>query len=89
MATVKAIKDFYYNHNLEQSNTFYDDVSYIQHVLCEVLTPQEKARAKRAIKNGGFFTFGYDGLACCNSCDDKNVKRFFKRNYNIDWSEEA
>ncbi len=89
MATVKAIKDFYYNHNLEQNNTFYDDVSYIQHVLCEVLTPQEKARAKKSYQEWGFFTFGYDGLACCNSCDDKNVKRFFKRNYNIDWSEEA
>lgn len=89
MVEMKAIKDFYYNHNLEQNNTFYDDMSYIQHVLCEVLTPQEKARAVKSIKNGGFFTFGYDGLACCNSRKETSVKRFFKRNYNIDWSEEA
>lgn len=89
MADIKAVKDFFYNHNLEANNTFYDSMNYIQHVLCEVLTSQKKARAKKAIKNGGFFTFGYDGLACCNSCDDKAVKRFFKRNYGIDWSEEG
>lgn len=88
MVNVKAIKEFYYDHNLEENNTFYDDVSYIQHVLCEVLTPQEKARARKAIKNGGFFTFGYDGLACCNSCSETNVKRFFKRNFDIEWEEQ-
>lgn len=88
MVNVKAIKEFYYNHNLEKNNTFYDDVSYIQYVLCEVLTPQEKARARKAIKNGGFFTFGYDGLACCNSCSETNVKRFFKRNFDVEWEEQ-
>lgn len=88
MVNVKAIKEFYYNHNLEQNDTFYDNMDYIQYVLCEVLTPQEKARARKAIKNGGFFTFGYDGLACCNSCSETNVKRFFKRNFDIEWEEQ-
>lgn len=88
MVSSKAIKEFYYNHNLDANNTFYDSMDYIQHVLCDVLTPQEKGRAKKAIKNGGFFTFGYDGLACCNSCEEASVKRFFKRNYDLDWEEQ-
>ena len=85
MADIKAVKNFYYNNGLDTNNTFYDEMSSIQYGLCEVLTPQEKSKAKKAIKNGGFFTFGYDGLACCNSCDDKAVKRFFKRNCGVDW----
>lgn len=88
MVNVKAIKEFYYNHNLDTNNTFYDSMDNIQHVLCDVLTPQEKGRAKKAIKNGGFFTFGYDGLACCNSCELTSVKRFFKRNHGIEFEEQ-
>lgn len=89
MLDIKAIKDYFYNHHeLVQDDSLYDDMSYIQHVLCEVLTPQEKARAKKSIKNGGFFTFGYNGLACCNSCEEASVKRFFKRNYGLDWEEQ-
>lgn len=72
MLDIKVIKDFFYENNLERNNTLFYDMDAILWVLCEVLTPQEKARAKKAIKNGGFFTFGYDGLACCNSCEDKN-----------------
>lgn len=56
----------------------------IAYVLCEVLTPSEKARAKKAVKNGGFFAFGYNGLYCCNSLKKSNVHRFFKVNYNLD-----
>lgn len=85
MADIKAIKDYFYNNNLDTDDTFYDSMDYIQHVLCEVLTPSEKARARKSIKQGGFFTFGYNGLACCNSCEDASVKRFFKRNYGLDW----
>lgn len=85
MADIKAIKDWFYEKGLDSDNTFYDNVDYIQHVLCDVLTGSEKARARKSIKQGGFFTFGYDGLACCNSCDDKSVKRFFKKNYGVDW----
>lgn len=79
--TYKAIKDYFYNNHLEQSDTIYNDMDRIAYVLCEVLTPSEKARAKKAVKNGGFFTFGYNGLYCCNSLKESNVKRFFKKNY--------
>lgn len=70
------------------NDSIYFDTDSIQYVLCDVLTPQEKARAKKAIKNCGFFTFGYDGLACCNSCEEESVKRFFKRNYGLEWEEQ-
>ena len=62
---------------------FYNDMDSIAYVLCEVLTSQEKARARKAVKNGGFFTFGYNGLYCCNSLKESTVKRFFKKNYNL------
>ena len=54
MATLKAIKDFYYNHKLEQNNTFYDSMDYIRHVLCEVLTPQERHEQKRLLRMEDF-----------------------------------
>lgn len=85
MVERKDIKEFYFNHNLERNDTIYFDTDAIRYVLCEVLTSSEKARARKSIKQGGFFTFGYNGLACCNSCDDASVKRFFKRNYGLNW----
>lgn len=88
MVDVKAIKEFFFNHNLERNDSIYFGTDAIIYVLCEVLTPQEKARAKKSIKNGGFFTFGYNGLACCNSCEEASVKRFFKRNYGLEWEEQ-
>lgn len=81
--TYKAIKDYFYNNNLEQSDTIFNDMDSIAYVLCEVLTPSEKARARKAVKNGGFFTFGYNGLYCCNSLKKSTVHRFFKVNYNL------
>lgn len=63
--TYKQIQDYFYNNNLEQSDTIFNDMDNIAYVLCEVLTSSEKARAKKAVKNGGFFTFGYNGLYCC------------------------
>ena len=82
--TYKAIKDYFYNNNLEQSDTIFNDMDSIAYVLCEVLTPSEKARARKAVKSGGFFTFGYNGLYCCNSLKQSTVKRFFKVNYGLD-----
>nr|DAS07004.1 MAG TPA: hypothetical protein [Caudoviricetes sp.] len=82
--TYKQIQDYFYNNNLEQSDTIFNDMDSIAYVLCEVLTPSEKARAKKAVKNGGFFTFGYNGLYCCNSLKKSTVHRFFKVNYNLD-----
>ena len=81
--TYKQIQDYFYNNNLEQSDTIFNDMDSIAYVLCEVLTPSEKARAKKAVKNGGFFTFGYNGLYCCNSLKKSTVHRFFKVNYNL------
>lgn len=80
--TYRQIKDYFYSNNLEQSDTIFNDIDSIAYVLCEVLTSSEKARAKKAVKNGGFFTFGYNGLYCCNSLKKSTVKRFFKVNYN-------
>lgn len=80
--TYRQIKDYFYSNNLEHSDTIYNDMDSIVYVLCEVLTPSEKARARKAVKNGGFFTFGYNGLYCCNSLKGSTVKRFFKVNYN-------
>lgn len=82
--TYKQIQNYFYNNNLEQSDTIFNDMDSIAYVLCEVLTPSEKARAKKAVKNGGFFTFGYNGLYCCNSLKKSTVHRFFKVNYNLD-----
>lgn len=59
--TYKQIQDYFFNNNLHASDTIYNDMDSIAHVLCEVLTSSEKARAKKAVKNGGFFTFGYSG----------------------------
>lgn len=81
--TYKQIQDYFYDNHLEQSDTIYNDLDSITHVLCEVLTPNEKARAKKIVKNGGFFTFGYNGLYCCNSLKESTVKRFFKKNYGL------
>nr|DAT98312.1 MAG TPA: hypothetical protein [Caudoviricetes sp.] len=81
--TYKQIQDYFYDNNLEQSDTIYNDLDSIAHVLCEVLTSSEKARAKKSVKNGGFFTFGYNGLYCCNSLKESTVKRFFKVNYGL------
>lgn len=81
--TYKQIQDYFYDNNLEQSDTIYNDLDSIAYVLCEVLTSSEKARAKKSVKNGGFFTFGYNGLYCCNSLNESNVKRFFKVNYGL------
>lgn len=81
--TYKQIKDYFYDNNLEQSDTIYNDLDSIAYVLCEVLTPNEKSRARKSVKNGGFFTFGYNGLYCCNSLKESNVKRFFKVNYGL------
>ena len=80
--THKQIQDYFYNNHLEHSDTIFNDMDSIAYVLCEVLTPSEKARAKKAVKNGGFYTFGYNGLYCCNSLKESTVKRFFKINYN-------
>ena len=60
--TYRTIQDYFYNNNLHASDTIYNDLDSIAYVLCEVLTSQEKARARKAVKNGGFFTFGYNGL---------------------------
>ena len=54
MADIKAVKDFYYNHNLEANNTFYDSMDSIQHVLCEVLTPQKKHEQNELSRMEGF-----------------------------------
>lgn len=81
--TYKQIKDYFYDNNLEQSDTIYNDLDSIAYVLCEVLTSSEKARAKKSVKNGGFFIFGYNGLYCCNSLKESTVKRFFKVNYGL------
>ena len=81
--TYRTIQDYFYNNHLEQSDTIYNDIDSIAYVLCEVLTSQEKARARKAVKNGGFFTFGYNGLYCCNSLKKSTVQRFFKKNYNL------
>lgn len=81
--TYRQIKDYFYNNNLEHSDTIYNDMDSIAYVLCEVLTSSEKARARKAVQNGGFFTFGYSGLYCCNSLKKSTVKRFFKKNYNL------
>lgn len=81
--TYKQIKDYFYDNNLEQSDTIYNDLDSIAYVLCEVLTPNEKARARKSVKNGGFYTFGYNGLYCCNSLKKSTVKRFFKVNYGL------
>lgn len=83
----KTIKDYFYSNNLHASDTIFNDMDSIAYVLCEVLTSSEKARAKKAVKNGGFFTFGYNGLFCCNSLKKSNVKRFFKVNYNLEFKE--
>lgn len=80
--TYRQIKDYFYDNNLHASDTIYNDLDSIAYILCEVLTSQEKARAKKAVKSGGFFTFGYNGLYCCNSLKESTVKRFFKVNYN-------
>lgn len=82
--TYRQIVDYFYDNQLEHSDTIYNDMDSIAYVLCEVLTPSEKARAKKAVKNGGFFTFGYSGLYCCNSLKESSVKRFFKKNYNLE-----
>lgn len=79
----KQIQDYFYSNNLECSDTIFNDMDSIAYVLCEVLTSSEKTRAKNAVKNGGFFTFGYNGLYCCNSLKKSTVKRFFKVNYNL------
>lgn len=52
--TYKQVQDYFYNNHLEQNNTIYNDMDSIAYVLCEVLTPSEKARAKKSVKNGGF-----------------------------------
>lgn len=82
--TYRQIEDYFYNNNLEHSDTIYNDMDSIAYVLCEVLTPSEKARARKAVNNKGFFTFGYNGLYCCNSLKKSTVKRFFKKNYNLE-----
>nr|DAV66589.1 MAG TPA: hypothetical protein [Caudoviricetes sp.] len=79
----KQIQDYFYDNNLEQSDTIFNDMDSMAYVLCEVLTPNEKSRAKKSVKNGGFFTFGYNGLYCCNSLKESTVKRFFKVNYGL------
>ena len=79
-----TIRDYFYQNHLERNNTIYNSLDSINYVLCEVLTSQEKARARKAVKNGGFFTFGYNGLYCCNSLKESTVKRFFKKNYNLE-----
>ena len=43
MVDVKAIKEFFFNHNLERNDSIYFDTDAIIFVLCEVLTPQEKS----------------------------------------------
>lgn len=48
--TYKQIQDYFYNNNLEQSDTIFNDMDNIAYVLCEVLTSSEKARAKKAVK---------------------------------------
>ena len=58
----KQIKDYFYNNNLHANDIIYNDMDSIAYVLCEVLTSSEKARAKKAVRNGGFFTFGYNGF---------------------------
>lgn len=83
---VKALHDWYYNNNINQENGLYYKMDYINLVLCDVLTPSEKARAKRCIKNGGFFTFGDMGLYCCNSLKAINVYRFFLKVFNVDFT---
>lgn len=78
--TYKAIQDYFYNNNLHASDTIYNDMDSIAHVLCEVLTSSEKARAKKAVKNGGFFTFGYNGLYYhCRGRNTKTEKGFMVR----------
>lgn len=87
MVDVKAIKEYFFSNNLERNDSIYFDTDALRYNLCELLTPQENARARKAIMNGGFFTFGYNGLSCCGSREDAYVKRFFKRNYKLDWEE--
>lgn len=47
--TYEEIQDYFYNNNLEQSDTIFNDMDSIAYVLCEVLTSSEKARAKTQI----------------------------------------
>ena len=86
MENVKFIKNWFNNEN----NGLYFKREYLTHVLCDVLTRSERATFNRAIKNGGFVTFGDDGLhACCNPTKE-NVKKFFKKHFNMDYvGEEA
>lgn len=83
---VKALHNWYCDNNINQENGFYYSLDSITHSLCDVLTPSEKARAKRCIKNGGFFTFGDKGLHCCNSLKAINVYRFFLKVFNVDFT---
>ena len=52
--TYKQIQDYFYNNNLEQSDTIFNDMDSIAYVLCEVLTSSEKARAKKGGKERRF-----------------------------------
>lgn len=83
---VKALHHWYWSKNTSQENGFYFTYDCIDHLLCDVLTPSEKARAKRCIKNGGFFTFGDRGLHCCNSLKAINVYRFFLKVFDVDFT---
>lgn len=71
------LQKWYNKNHLNHDDCFYyryDDITYL---LCDILTPSEKARAKACIKKGGFFTFGYNGLHCCSN--KENANRFFKK----------
>ena len=56
--TYRTIQDYFYNNNLHASDTIYNDIDSIAYVLCEVLTSQEKARARKAVKTADSLHLG-------------------------------
>lgn len=84
MENVKFIKQWFNDEN----NGLYFRSDDLTHVLCDVLTSSERATFKRAIKNGGFVTFGDDGMHACIKPTKENVQKFFKKHFNLDYQGE-
>ena len=88
MENVKFIKEWWYTTGEEEYNGIYTSMSDLQHLLCDVIEPHEKATFKRAIKNGGFVTFGDDGMHACIKPTKENIQKFFKKHFNLDYQGE-